>query len=54
MHRNHLSKRVGSIPIHTFFKKLQKPDISEGFDEVNEIHFNPGPFENEKDEETFY
>lgn len=27
-HRTHHSKRVGSIPIHTWHKKLEKPDVN--------------------------
>ncbi len=25
--RKHLSRRVGSIPIHSFFKKNEKPEV---------------------------
>lgn len=26
-HRKHLSKKVGSIPIHSFFKNSEKPQV---------------------------
>jgi len=43
-HRTHLSKRVGKIPIHVFFKKFQKPELSEGFKEIKIVNNIPGPF----------
>ena len=41
--RDHLSKKVGSIPIHVFYKKYQEPILEEGFDEIYKVHpkFNP-------------
>jgi hypothetical protein len=48
-----LSKSVSNIPIHTFFKKLVKPDLKEGFSEIKVILFKPGPFENEDDQKTY-
>lgn len=53
-HRKHLSGRVGSIPIHSFFKNCEKPEKSEGFSEVKCVRFVAGPFENKDDEETFF
>lgn len=35
--REHLSKRVGSIPIHIFFKKYEEPSLEEGFDEIYQV-----------------
>lgn len=32
--RNHLSKHVADIPIHTFYKTLETPNVKEGFEEV--------------------
>jgi bifunctional polynucleotide phosphatase/kinase len=53
-HRTHLSKKVGDVIIHTFFKRVQKPTTDEGFSEVKTIKFVPGPFENDKDKEAYY
>ena len=44
--RDHLSSKVGSIPIHTFFKRLEMPTTKEGFDSVFTVNlvlkfFNP-------------
>jgi len=53
-HRTHLSKRVGSMPIHTFFKKFEEPQVQEGFEEVREVELVAGPFESEADERLFF
>jgi len=53
-HRQHLSKKVGDVIIHTFYKKLEKPTTAEGFSEVKTIKFVPGPFHNDKDKEVYY
>jgi hypothetical protein len=45
---------VNNIPIHTFFKNYQEPELSEGFTEIVHVNFVPGPFENEKDKQLFY
>lgn len=45
---------MGSIPIHTFFKNVEKPETSEGFSEVKTVKFIAGPFDNKDDEETFF
>lgn len=37
--RNHLSGKAGSIPIHTFFKNKEEPDLGEGFYEINKVNF---------------
>lgn len=53
-HRNHLSKKVPDIPIHSFFKNHIKPVEKEGFSEIKVIKFMPGPFENDEDQKTYY
>jgi bifunctional polynucleotide phosphatase/kinase len=53
-HRAHLSKRVGSMPIHKFFKDFVKPQASEGIQEVEEIQFIAGPFESEEERKVFF
>jgi len=53
-YRTHFSKRVGKIPVHSFFKNFEPPALSEGFYEVAEVKFVPGPFENKKDAECFF
>ena len=52
--RKHYSGHVNNIPIHTFFKNFQEPELSEGFNEIVHVNFVPGPFENEKDKQLFY
>ena len=52
--RKHYSGHVNNIPIHTFFKNYQEPEINEGFKEVVHVKFVPGPFENEEDKKIFY
>ena len=52
--RKHHSGYVNAIPIHTFFKNYQEPDKSEGFDEIVDVNFVPGPFYNEEDKKIFY
>ena len=52
--RKHFSGHVNNIPIHTFYKNYQKPEISEGFNEIVDVNFVPGPFENEDDKKIFY
>jgi bifunctional polynucleotide phosphatase/kinase len=52
--RSHLSKRVGSMPIHTFFKNYEAPKLEEGFSEVLQVNLVGGPFDNEEDERLFY
>eukprot|EP00826_Nyctotherus_ovalis_P020569 TRINITY_DN16473_c0_g2_i7.p1 TRINITY_DN16473_c0_g2~~TRINITY_DN16473_c0_g2_i7.p1 ORF type:complete len:426 (+),score=111.34 TRINITY_DN16473_c0_g2_i7:218-1495(+) len=49
--REHLSKRVGKIPIAMFFKKLQPPRKEEGFAGVEEVNF-VAKFEGDKDRDT--
>ncbi|CAG9316434.1 unnamed protein product [Blepharisma stoltei] len=53
-HRNHLSGRVGSMPIHKFYKDFQRPELREGFEEIKEVELVGGPFDNEEDEKLFF
>jgi hypothetical protein len=50
--RKHLSERVSKIVIHTIFKNLERPDTSEGFDDVVVIRFVES-FENDEDKEFY-
>ena len=34
-----MSGKAGSIPIHTFFKYKEPPQLEEGFYEVNQVNF---------------
>ena len=43
-HREHLSKSVPSVAIHTFFKNYTKPTISEGFESVETLEFEADDF----------
>jgi bifunctional polynucleotide phosphatase/kinase len=51
--RQHHTKSVADVIIHTWFKHLEVPNVNEGFEEVKEIEFKPF-FVNEKDKEIFY
>lgn len=51
-HREHLSSKVPAIPIHSWFKNLEKPALSEGFTEIVSLKFDP-VFENDQDEQTY-
>ena len=53
-HRKHISQRVGSIPIHKFYKDFELPSISEGISEIQEVELIGGPFDNPEDERIFY
>lgn len=53
-HHSHLSGRVGSMPIHKFFKDFEQPNASEGISEVQEVELVGGPFDNPTDESLFY
>lgn len=37
--REHLSKKAGSIPIHSWFKYKEDPTLGEGFYEINQVNF---------------
>lgn len=37
--RKHLSGKSGSIPIHTFFKYKEEPQLKEGFEEIQKVNF---------------
>lgn len=52
--RKHFSESVNQIPIHTFYKHLEIPTLEEGFDEIVNLNFVPGPFVNDKDKKLFY
>jgi hypothetical protein len=52
--RKHLSGYVNAIPIHNFFKNYEEPQKSEGFDDIVEVNFVPGPFDNDEDKKIFY
>ena len=52
--RKHFSEAVNQIPIHTFFKNYEEPKLNEGFDDIVQVNFVPGPFQSEKDKEIFY
>ena len=52
--RKHYSEHVNNMPINTFFKNFEEPDTKEGFKEIVQINFVPGPFENEEDKTLFY
>ena len=51
-HREHISSKVGSIPIHSFFKKLEMPTATEGFGQIYTVNLVL-KFAND-DDERFY
>lgn len=53
-HHEHLSKKVGDVIIHDFFKNKEMPTMKEGYVEIKMVPFTPGPFTNAEDEQTYY
>jgi bifunctional polynucleotide phosphatase/kinase len=53
-HHKHFSKAVPKIPIHSYFKQLEEPKVSEGFNEIVEIDFVPDYFSNKQAEEMYF
>jgi bifunctional polynucleotide phosphatase/kinase len=51
--RNHNTKSVQPVIIHTWFKNLEEPSLKEGFSEVKVFPFIPN-FESENDKKVFY
>ena len=37
--RKHFSDKAGSIPIHSWFKYVEEPQLNEGFYEINKVNF---------------
>jgi bifunctional polynucleotide phosphatase/kinase len=55
VHRQHHSKKVADVIIHTFFKKFEPLNPgSEGIKEVITVPFAPGPFLNEEDKQAYF
>jgi bifunctional polynucleotide phosphatase/kinase len=52
--KNNISKHVPSVVIYTWYKKIEEPTLIEGFKEIIEIPFVPGPFRTKEEEEIFY
>lgn len=49
VNREHMSKAVPAIAIHTFFKNYAEPTLAEGFESVLKIQFVTDSFQNELD-----
>ena len=54
IHRNHYSEYVDDKKIDNWFEKFVQPTIFDGFKEILDVNFIPGPFENSEDEKAFY
>ena len=52
-HRKHHSKAVPSIAIHTYFKNMEVPTVSEGFESVVKINFLADNFQNIEDKKFY-
>lgn len=50
--RNHMSKKAGSIAIHTFYKNYEEPEYTEEFDEIRTV--NPVMKFESTEEQTFF
>jgi len=48
------NRSVPDVVIHAFYKNMTEPEVSEGFNEVLEIPFVPGPFTTEERKKSFY
>ena len=44
---------VPMISLHTFFKYVEQPVVSEGFTSVVNVNFIPDLFDNKEDEEFY-
>jgi bifunctional polynucleotide phosphatase/kinase len=52
--KNNISEPVPAVIIHTWYKYIEEPTLIEGFKEIIELPFIPGPFLTKEDEEIFY
>ena len=52
-HREHFSKKVADVVIHTFFKRMEEPQLAEGIIEIVKVPFTPGPFISEEDRKAY-
>ena len=50
--REHFSGKAGSIPIHSWFKYLEKPTADEGYYEIKEVNFL-AKFKDEEDKKAY-
>lgn len=50
----HITEPVDKIVIHSWYKYLEEPDISEGFSEIKKVNIKLGPFDNDDDKQFFY
>jgi hypothetical protein len=50
--RQHLSGKAGSIPIHSFFKYKEEPELAEGLYEINQVNF-VAKFSDDSDREFY-
>ena len=48
------SSAVPVIPIHFWYKNLEKPSKTEGIEEIFELQFQAGPFKTELERKIFY
>ena len=51
--RKHYQRNVNNISIQSFFKNIEEPDTKEGFTEVVQVNFIPGPFEKVEEKNYF-
>jgi len=47
-------RSVPDVSIHSFYKNIAEPKVAEGFKEVLEVPFVPGPFPTDERRESFY
>ena len=52
-HHDHASKMVPMIALHMFFKNVQTPLLSEGFESIIKVNFLADLFDNKQDEEHY-
>lgn len=51
--RKHFSEKAGSIPIHSFFKYVEEPMLTEGFYEINKVNFI-AKFNDDTDKDAYH
>lgn len=47
-------RRAPDVALHTYFKRLEPPEESEGFAAIATMRFAPGPFRNQRHFDAFY
>lgn len=47
-------RQVPDVVMHTYYKRMEPPEMSEGFQSIDNMIFVPGPFHNKQHFQSFY